>query len=160
METLDEIEERLATGGPSWEQVVQEVAGWDGRDGDPVPVALERAGLSRLRSKAWLRANPARRKELDAAAEVREERRKELVMATMMGIMVDLEAPVSARLKAGEIVGREVGLFKDQATERVADSLESILARSWAVVAAAPAAGAVVDTVSEPVLRLANADPL
>jgi hypothetical protein len=78
----------------------------------------------------------------------------------MMGIMVDLEAPVSARLKAGEIVGREVGLFKDQATERVADSLESILARSWAVVAAAPAAGAVVDTVSEPVLRLANADPL
>jgi hypothetical protein len=99
METLDEIEERLATGGPSWEQVVQEVAGWDGRDGDPVPVALERAGLSRLRSKAWLRANPARRKELDAAAEVREERRKELVMATMMGIMVDLEAPVSARLR-------------------------------------------------------------
>jgi hypothetical protein len=51
-------------------------------------------------------------------------------------------------------------LFKDQATERVADSLESILARSWAVVGAAPAAGAVVDTVSEPVLRLANADPL
>ena len=127
METPEEIEERLAAGGPEWESAVADIIA-----GTPTGEALEAVGISRVRRAAWLRAHRARGLEVEAAEVARTERRKEELELGALEILRDEDAPTTAKIKVMELLGRDVGLFKQEAMERMADSLEAILARSYA----------------------------
>jgi hypothetical protein len=124
-ETIEEIEDRLAGGGPSWEAALAGVCA-----GESVGEALERAGIPRMRYRGWLRRWPVRGKEMALAEEVRDEREKEEVMREVKVIaragMDDVS--VKDKLAALGTWGKQVGM-KEGAVERVADSLETILAR-------------------------------
>jgi len=126
-ETVDEIEARLAGGGPAWESAVMDIIA-----GMPTGEALESVGVSRVRRAAWLRRNRARALEVEAAEAARGEKRKEEIEQAALDILKDEDAPTSAKIKVMELLGRDVGLFKQEAMDRMADSLEAILARSYA----------------------------
>ena len=42
-----------------------------------------------------------------------------------------LTGKLGDKLRAGELLGKQHGMFKDQNAGRVADSLEAMLAKSW-----------------------------
>ena len=134
--TQEELEEMLASGGPTWERVLKEIfAGGEERLGVSAARALELEGLERVRVRGFLARNKTRAKEIHAAEEIRDERITEALKAENLKIaMAPIEGPgavpVSTKVKALEISGRDYGVFKDDGLARVADSLEAIMLRA------------------------------
>ena len=126
-ESPDEIERRLGAGGPSWDRCVADVS-----NGATTAQALDDAGVPRLRYKAFLKRFAARARDMREAEVVRDEKRKELVNGEMMRIALDPDTQVKDKIRAFELLGRDVSLFKDAGIERAADTLEALLLRSFA----------------------------
>jgi hypothetical protein len=154
--TQEELEDMLAGGGPTWDRILREIVqGGPDKLGTSVGIAMELEGFQRHRVKIWLSKNMARKREVQAAEEIRDERVMERLKEENLKVaLAPLEGPgavpISSKVKALENHGRDYGLFKDDGMSKLADSLENILAR-------AALRAAETKTIDEkPVLRVAE----
>lgn len=130
-ESQEELEARLGSGGPSWDSLVLDFVGAPIVAIMSVAVALEQAGIPRLRQRAWLNAYPERASELADVEGIRKQRRKEAIDAAMMAVVADPDAPVAAKMRAMENAGKDVGLYKEEnGLAQLAETLGAVLGRS------------------------------